>query len=131
VSLRITSAELKKSLADVWGVFPNKSKTATMKETILNSPFAVHFFRGLFDGDGCVHRRGNGYFYANLCGTPNIIDSFRDFCWKSIRETGNLQRRTSYTHVVQFGSRAAPLLGKLLYGVDGPRLHRKERVFCG
>jgi intein/homing endonuclease len=128
VAIRVSSLGVKRSLADVWGIYPKKSRTAMVPKSVFDCEFSTQFFRGLFDGDGCVHVRKNGRLYLNFCGTPSVVDSFRDFCWQRIRESGNLQKRTEYNHVVQFSHKAAESVGRLLYGAPGPRLRRKERV---
>lgn len=38
-----------------------------------------HFWRGVVDGDGCIHRRTNGYWSISLVGSRDIVTGFADF----------------------------------------------------
>lgn len=38
-----------------------------------------HYWRGVFDGDGCIHRRNNGYWSVSLVGSIGIVTGFADF----------------------------------------------------
>jgi hypothetical protein len=130
VALHVTAPQLVSQLAK-WGVVPRKSQVGAVGPRLVQNPaLASFFYRGLFDGDGCAHRRPNGKLYLNLCGTPKIIDSFRDWCWREVRQSGSLNRRSRTNHVVQFGGKTAQLVGSLLYGKPAaPRLKRKARLF--
>lgn len=131
VSLRVTAPDLVKRLAQ-WGVLPNKSKTAQVNTDILfRSGLEEFFFRGLFDGDGCVSNKGkNGSHYANLCGSPAMVKTFRAWCEKRIHKKGYLLVRSPHFHVAQFYGTTANELIHLLYGsIEGPRLPRKANLF--
>jgi len=129
VALRVVAHDLIQPLAQ-WGVIPRKSHDGTVPPELRNSAIEEFYFRGLFDGDGCVHRRPTTKrLYVSLCGTPAIIDAFRDWCWREVREAGSLHRRSVTTHVVQFGGAAAIVVGKRLYqSTEAPRLKRKARL---
>lgn len=124
ISLRVAAPDLAKQLAR-WGVVPRKTFDGLIGDL---GGTDAHFYRGLFDGDGCIHRRKSGRMYASLCGNPSVVDSFRDWCWRTFREVGSLNRRKKY-HVVQFGGKRAIALGHALYDISGPRLTRKEELF--
>lgn len=122
-AIRLTAPEIVSNLK-LWGVVPRKTYRCKIPKNV-TSALLNHFFRGLFDGDGCAHRRLNGSLYLSLCGNSKVIDSFRDWCWKSVRETGSLRVHANF-HVVQFGGKTAEAVGSLLYKLEGPRLRRKE-----
>lgn len=122
VSLRVTAPDIATQLL-LWGVVPRK--TCMAKGIELKPDLECHFYRGLFDGDGCFHISKNGKLYANIAKHPAIIDGFRDWCWRTFREVGSLAKKKNY-HVVQFGGESACLLGQALYSSNGPRLTRKN-----
>lgn len=121
-ALRVTAPDLAKQLL-AWGVVQRKTYEA--KRIILPPELECHFYRGLFDGDGCLHRRKTGQLCASLAKHPVIIDGFRDWCWRTFREPRSLSRKPKY-HLVQFGGKSASLLGQALYSSHGPRLTRKN-----
>jgi len=123
ISLRVTAPDLAKQLAR-WGVVPRKTYKA---KSVKLHGVEEHYYRGLFDGDGCVHKRKSGKPYANIAGNPIVIDGFRDWCWRTFREPGSLVRERRF-HIVQFGGRSALKLGQALYDAPGPRLKRKETL---
>jgi hypothetical protein len=128
VELRVTAPDLVLRLEE-WGVVPVKARRGRVGPRV-TSELMCYFFRGMFDGDGCVHRRKrSGRLYASFCGNPFIVDSFRDWCWKNIRETGSLARKSNTFNVAQFGGKRVALLGKLLYNDVGPFLKRKRDLF--
>lgn len=125
ISLRVTAPDVADQLLR-WGVCQRKTFNGIVPPL---HGLDGHFYRGLFDGDGCFHRRAdNGRPQASLCGNPAVVDSFRDWCWRTFRETGSLTHRSKY-HVVVFAGERATRLGHALYGLEGPRLSRKEEVF--
>lgn len=132
-ALRVIAHDLLAPLA-AWGVVPQKSKRGFVGPAVRSgSLLEEYFYRGLFDGDGCVHKRRNKKgLYLSLGGTPAIIDAFRDWCWRSCREAGSLHKRSATFHVVQFGGRAAAAVGEQLYRSKGaPKMHRKvELIKC-
>lgn len=112
-----------------WGVVPRKTHVGRVGEVVREKGLEEFYFRGLFEGDGCVHRRPDHRVYLSLCGNPSVVDSFRDWCWREVREVGSLNRRNPLTYVVQFGSKPAKLVGSRLYlSALVPRLTRKEEL---
>lgn len=130
-ALRITAPDVINDLINIWGVVPQKSKIATLNigDVVFDNTLEEFFFRGLFDGDGCIHIRKNNHMFVSLAGHPCIIDSFRDWCWKKIRMVGSLNKRSEVTHVVMFGSSSAIAVMNLLYSDErGSRLWRKQNL---
>jgi hypothetical protein len=127
-SLRVSAPDLVSRLIQL-GIVPKKSFRSEIPKKVFDTKMEQFFFRGLFDGDGCIHIRKDGSRLASLCGHPNVIDSFRNLCWNKIREVGSLHRRSPTLHVVLFPDRAVKKLRGLLYGDrKGPRLKRKENL---
>ena len=127
-AVRVTAGDLVDQLK-VWGVVSRKTHIGVVGDVVFKSRLESHFFRGMFDGDGCVHRRKNGKLYLNFCGNFSVVDAFRDWCWKLVREVGSLSRHSRYC-VVQFGGNTAKKVGQLVYACPGPRLRRKESLIC-
>lgn len=126
-ALRLTAMDLIEQLGR-FGIVPRKSVYGKIEKVILESKLKEFFFRGIFDGDGCVHKRKNsGIAFVSFCGTPPVVDAFRDWCWATVREVGSLSVRSKITNVVCFSHRAAYKICNILYGnAYGPRLKRKE-----
>lgn len=129
VLLRITSPQMVSDLSR-FGVVPKKSYCAVAPEEIVQHPFASFFFRGLFDGDGCVGiRRGKhsyGNKYSTFGGTPALTSAFRKWCETTIGESGGISKRTETFWSVYFCHAATEKLCRSLYGDDrGMRLRRK------
>ena len=129
-SLRITAPDVVQALR-AWGVVPRKSRLGKYPTFIKGHPLEEFYLRGLFDGDGCVHLRPSGKLFLSFCGTPDVVDGFRDWCWRTCRQPGSLDQSQTY-HVVRFGGkRAAQPVGLALYRGEGPRLLRKETLITG
>ena len=129
-SIRFVAHDLVKHLR-MWGLVPRKSRRAVIGDIVFDNGLEGAFFKGLFDGDGCVHVRANGTKYLSLCGYPGVIDSFRDWCWKNVRLVGSLNQRSDRFHVVQFGGKSAGIVGGLIYDDNERGLERKRGLICG
>lgn len=71
VVLCITSNKLCEDLSK-YGIVPRKTFTAKFPDlNLIPENLMNHFIRGLFDGDGCISKRGN-YFSFDICGTLNV-----------------------------------------------------------
>lgn len=67
-----------------FGAVPKKTFLLTGVEH-LPAKYEKYFIRGLFEGDGCLHRSKQGYFYFSLVGPL----AFMEFCQKLIlKRTG-------------------------------------------
>lgn len=118
LDIRVVSLQMVMDLAEL-GVVPNKS--LILKKPEIPVEFEWDFFRGVFDGDGCVGKRS-----ISLCGTKEMVESFADLCRKS--EYGcqvykhSLGENTWYMR--SSGRNARGILGKM-YG-SGICLRRKR-----
>ena len=110
----VTSQQWVKDLA-CWGVVSRKSRVGSDISKVIKTPYLQLFFRGLFEGDGCIHIRKNGYAFLSIAGRPEVIDAFRCWLWDLDRNPGSLSRRSKITHVAQFGSNRASMVANRLY----------------
>ena len=131
--LRITSPQLTANLRK-FGLCPRKSKLGKIPSWIVEHANAEYFFRGLFDGDGCVGiRRGKvctGKKYATFCGNSSVVNTFRTWVTRRTGLKGGLSIRAGDTQVINYSYNAVAAVYACLYGSPiGPRLHRKVKVF--
>lgn len=134
VYLRISSAEMVQDLK-VFGVVPCKSESGRVPRWINKHCYADFFFRGLFDGDGCVGvRRGSyraGRTYITFGGNTRIVNSFRSWVERKTGYRGGLSIRKNGFRVINYSYGAVPRVGVCLYGDErGIRLIRKASM-CG
>jgi hypothetical protein len=132
VGLRISSAEMVKDLR-MFGVVPCKSCSGRISGWVGKHPYAEFFFRGLFDGDGCMGiRRGKyrtGRKYLTFGGSRWVVNSFRRWIAGKTGEYGGLSRRAKFFRVLNYSYLAVPKVGMCLYGNDkGMRLVRKSII---
>lgn len=79
VRLTITSKSLVESLAK-YSIIPNK--TYIVKPPNLSQDLILHYWRGVFDGDGCISKTLYNSYYtwvAHYCGNKYMVESFRDW----------------------------------------------------
>jgi len=123
----IRSKKLAEALAK-YGVLPRKSHRAKVVG-LENNP---HFWRGVVDGDGCIHARGTpGRLHLILLGSKELLDQFKDFA-------SSLSPRFSANVVCQKNIHRLPITGvhamrviKALYENAPIALERKVAVAHG
>lgn len=131
--LGITSPEMIGDLVK-FGLKPKKSLTAEIPDEICNHELSSFYFRGIFDGDGCVGtRRGKhccGKRFATFGGTPAVVSAFQDWTEKLVGIRGGVSKRKDTFWAVNFSYNHIPKIGECLYGDPrGPRLTRKSILF--
>ncbi len=128
VALRIRSAEMAAGLAQ-HGVTPRKSLTAA--PPALAPSLMRHYWRGAFDGDGCICESSSGVWAVNFVASHLVADAFAHFAhWsagarpstKPQREGGVFYFRTSGIHLVRALLRA-------LYDEAAVYLDRKHALY--
>lgn len=67
------------------GIIPNKSKIYKVPDIYKNNS---NYWRGMIDGDGCIHITKDNRLLLSLCGTYDVVYNFKLFC-NSIVETNN------------------------------------------
>lgn len=76
VYINIYSKDIVKSLRNV-GLSKNKTNDLTIDERFQNS---TDFWRGMFDGDGWVMVDKRNQIVVGLCGTQEVVNSFKKWC---------------------------------------------------
>jgi len=51
-------------------------KSLTIQPAVVAPELVRHYWRGVVDGDGSIHRRANGYYILNLVGTAEMLNGF-------------------------------------------------------
>ena len=120
--VRITEA-MREHLARV-GIVPRKTKRAAAHPTLAANK---HFWRGVFDGDGCLHIHKRGYPLLVLVGSESICKQFVSFV-QAIAGTKANPRPRPGCWMVQFGGyRYVPLV-KAMYDEAPTYLERKKVI---
>jgi hypothetical protein len=120
----ITSNNLGNSLIAL-GVTPKKSFTLKFCDKVPEH-LLRHYFRGLVDGDGCIHKRKDGFYDVSLVGTKSICESFKKWiesCGVTFRAEVKSIRRF---YGIRFNGRKLPKsVLSLLYKNSSIYLDRK------
>jgi acylphosphatase len=126
-SLVIASLRLGQALISL-GVTPRKSFTV---ETCKEVPYELqrHYWRGLVDGDGCLHIRKDGYFEISLVGTRSICEGFMNW----IRSIGIYSRARvnpvrTFFQIRYNGDELVKKICRELYGDSNIYLQRKYEI---
>jgi len=118
--LTIHSDSMTSALARL-GIHPRKSFTVRPCE--IQSCLERHYWRGVFDGDGCISPE---YRKLTLVGNKHILIGFRDFCL-SLAETTATVRPHSSKGIYQFAiaGRGAERVLDEMYQSSSVHLDRK------
>ena len=136
VTLAIRSPQMAGDLAR-WGVTPRKTGREVCPA--LSAELLSHFWRGYFDGDGCIgvgRRKGCKVPQWSLSITSAselLIDQFRDWVAGQLPgTTGSKAKRrgTGCWAVVYGGNRQSRRLARLLYKDATVYLGRKFLLYC-
>lgn len=110
-----------------YGVVPNKTYTAKVFLLEMDR----HFWRGVIDGDGCIHTRKNGNPTLNLTGSRPLLTQFRDFvhahapgCKMNLAGDRRMDDRIASFYITK---RFSVKILELLYGDCTVALERKRR----
>lgn len=105
------------------GITPRKSLTLSISDPVLSS--SRHFFRGLFDGDGCISKSNNTRVCSLVSGSSAMMTQFVEFVEQSDCIPGNRYLVRGKYHVYHLaGKKIFPFLD-LLYGDASIYLDRK------
>lgn len=108
------------------GVLPRKSKDGTCPK--VEGPIATHFWRGVIDGDGSVFF-SDGVPYISLCGSNDVVSSFREWCIGQGASAGiNVVVTKAGLSQIQYGRKAARLITRALYRECSISLDRKQET---
>lgn len=110
-SISISSKRIVDSLAR-FNILPNKSLAYKPTEYLANSS---HFWRGMIDGDGCIHISKNGELSLCLCsGSIECIEMFEKWVKKHCSTTAKIHKRSCYYFTI--GGKFAKKIINELYG---------------
>lgn len=73
--LRVYSREF---VQDLTKIGCKRNKTYDLKLPILPELFYSHFIRGVFDGDGCIMRKGKNSYYFSITGNKEFLEQIED-----------------------------------------------------
>lgn len=126
VRINVGSTQLARSLGNL-GVTPAKS--LTVRPAKIPPDLERHYWRGVFDGDGCLHRRsGRRRWSLGIVGTKAITDGFLKFLLSSGVSTVAKSRRNG-KHIWGFAVCGVALprqVARLLYDDASIYLDRKH-----
>lgn len=129
VRLVIQSAGLTEALAS-HGVTNRKS--ATMEPPVLGPDLMRHFWRGAFDGDGCVTSTGRGGVDARVsfCGSIAMVSGFARFIASTNRSNAKIthdgRKSASFYHFACSGNHGCAVALRSLYAGSTVYLDRKR-----
>jgi predicted transcriptional regulator len=130
-AIRICSNQLK---LDINKYINTNNKTFELK-WCKNIPenLIVHFTRGYFDGDGCVHlNKEKSNYSASIVGTENFLNGLKNFYNKSCNnKDGSIKVYKTYSHLVFGGKYVSKTFLDWLYkdSTEETRLSRKYRKY--
>jgi Mor family transcriptional regulator len=112
VKLQIRSRRIAESL-EKYGVGPKKLYRAK----VVGLESDRHFWRGVVDGDGCIHiRKDYGYPSISVCGTQGLLEQFREYvvsvtpgCDATVRPAGE----SKAFQIALVGSHAEVMIDRL------------------
>ena len=111
-----------------WSIVENKTYAATThKDLLLNRDY----WRGVIDGDGCLHTTGAGKKILYLSGTPMLCQQFLNFAKKfGIGEQLAIRKSEhSAAYTTRFNGKEAILLARELYHGSTVRMERKYAIY--
>lgn len=111
-----------------FGVVPQKSQNAKVPNSCL---FNRDFWRGVIDGDGCLHTYGKRP-HLHLCGTMSVCESFVEFLTNEndLFSGHKVCRASGVNHFqVAFTGKKARMGMDLLYMDPCVSLQRKQEIY--
>lgn len=126
--LAFTSVEMVDSLVHL-GFTPRKTSEAVPPE-LSTEALQVAFWRGVFDGDGCISKLDLEYLSLAMCGTRSTVEAFRDFM---VRANPSIHcgkvRFHRNCHTILFACSNAMKVAEILYRGSRVHLDRKHQRF--
>ena len=128
VGLSVYSWRVTEALARL-GVTPRKS--ATVEPWDGPAALMPHYWRGLFDGDGCIHKRNQRYpsWSFSQVGSRACVDGFAVWASQITGSTAQVRLSINYCWRWTVGGTHRPrLLAEALYGDATVALARKKKL---
>lgn len=122
IRMQVSSGKL---IGDLIQLGLHVKKSHTQAPIILSDKnLQVHFWRGLFDGDGSIHKKGK-YWHISLCGNKFIVDGFQRFLIDNDLPKGSISDHYSIKKWKTGGTSNPYHIIKFLYGKSNIGLNRK------
>ena len=64
-------------IADLIALSITERKSLTLQPWTGPDELMRHYWRGIFDGDGCIHQRKRNQWHVGLTGTKEVSEAFR------------------------------------------------------
>lgn len=126
VRLQVVSEELCTDLAR-FGVAPGK--TTRLAPPDLPAELMRHYYRGYFDGDGCISLRANGNWTASCIGSRELMQGFASWLAAEVGVHERIRAdRTVWTWYYG-GNRQVPRILSALYEDATVYLDRKYELY--
>lgn len=74
----------------------------------LNAGLEHHYWRGVFDGDGCIHHANNGYWRVTLYGSEPMMNDFKSWV-STICDTSASVHKTKTCYLFGVGGNRMPM----------------------
>lgn len=112
-----------------FGIVPRKSFKTYVPKQIPNK-LLKHFYRGLFDGDGCICKtKSKNKWQISLCGTKQIVTDFKNWINKQIKnQKGGVYKHGNIWKAL-FGSSISAWEALSLLYKNAPSEIRLERKY--
>lgn len=94
-----------------------------------NRGLQTAFWRGVFDGDGCIYKGKNGYWNCSICGTKATVEEFCNFVSSPKFSPPKCRKSHPKLYTAQFFGEKAINLARVLYKGSSSHLDRKYRKF--
>jgi hypothetical protein len=112
LQVKVKATEMAEDLVRL-GMVPRKSKVITMPR--LAPELRPHFLRGYYDGDGCIHVRGNSLTMQITSGSEAMLLDIQKHLQSDL-SVGSTVSKDRGSCVIRFYAANAILLGDYLYG---------------
>lgn len=108
-----------------YGLTPNKSLSLTIDKRLKDNK---HFWRGVFDGDGCLYYKNN-CVQITIVGTENTCISFLDFAKIYVPNVRSKVKKQKKVYTVTITSTKAIKILDVLYDNSQIHLNRKYEKY--
>lgn len=109
----------------LFGVVPQKSNNAEVTKLC---EYDRHFWRGAFDGDGCISVYASGQLCIGFCGSESLVEQFINFVRINTSHTLKIKRKKGVFECRVSGKKAVSVLD-ILYKDSSIYLDRKFKLY--
>lgn len=119
-----------------FNIVPNKTKTYTFPEWLIDHPLVSHYMRGYFDGDGCISHCGLGTGRTviqksfSIMGTYKFVETYNNILAKNCNlNTAKITAHYSIFNILYTGNNVINRIFNFLYKDAALYLDRKYQKF--